>query len=76
MKNGQVIKSSGSAAAENEMALIQTDVNSYALNGIEQVAAHHRYLIDNEQVDGGDDSTFVTAEVVFLLVGGVGNVWR
>ena len=48
----------------------------YGVDGIEQVAAHHRDLVDDQQVERGDDAAFLLAEVELALDAGIGHEGR
>ena len=46
----------------------------HGVDGIEQVAAHHRDFIDDQQVERGDDATLLLAEVELALDMGIRHV--
>ena len=48
----------------------------HRVHGIEQVAAHHRHLVDDKQVERGNDATFLAPEVELALDGGIGHIGR
>ena len=50
-----------------------TETTQYTVDGIEEVATHHRYLIDDQQVERRDDLPFLFAEVELALDLGIGH---
>ena len=39
----------------------------YGVDGIKQIAPHHGYLVDNQQVECADDAAFLLSEIEFAL---------
>lgn len=42
-------------------------LTQFGIDGIEEVAAHHRYLVDDEEVEGADEVLLVLAHLVVRL---------
>ena len=60
--------------------MVVAEPAQHGVDGVEQVAPHHRYLVDDEQVERGDEAPFLTTvlEAVFYLsighIGGEGQL--
>ena len=50
--------------------------SQHGVDGIEQIASYHRDLVDNQQVERGDDTSFLLAEIKLALNARIGHVWR
>ena len=55
---------------------VVAEAAQHIVDGIEQVGSHHRYLVDNQQVDGGNNLSFLAPEVEPALHLGTRHVWR
>ena len=47
--------------------VVVAETAQHAVDGIKQVGTHHGYLVDDEQVDGSENLSFLTAEIELAL---------
>ncbi len=48
--------------------------SQHRVDGIEQIASYHRDLVDNQQVKGGNDATFLLAEIKLAFDTRIGHI--
>ena len=53
-----------------------TETSQHMVYRIKQVATHHAYLVDNQQIHRADDTAFLCTEIETLFEGGIRNIRR